>query len=84
MDANTANFAVEPGSDAAETADEFCAHLTSVEQWRQRWNKLGLAGLYEKRHTGRLRKWTPQQQSLANWRIPRAEAYLTYCKNSQS
>jgi transposase len=41
---------------------EFSVHLNSVEQWRQRWNKLGLAGLYEGRHTGRPRKWTPQQQ----------------------
>ncbi|WP_169444429.1 helix-turn-helix domain-containing protein, partial [Massilia niastensis] len=24
-----------------ETADEFSVHLNSVEQWRQRWNKLG-------------------------------------------
>jgi transposase len=45
-----------------KTADEFGVHLNSVEQWGQRWNKLGLAGLYEGRHTGRPRKWTPQQQ----------------------
>lgn len=45
-----------------KTADEFGVHLNSVEQWRQRWNKLGLAGLYQGRHTGRPRKWTPQQQ----------------------
>jgi transposase len=45
-----------------QTADEFMVHLNSVEQWRQRWNKLGLAGLYEGRHTGRPRKWTSQQQ----------------------
>jgi transposase len=45
-----------------KTADEFGVHLNSVEQWRQWWNKLGLAGLYEGRHTGRPRKWTPQQQ----------------------
>lgn len=44
------------------TADEFGGHLNSVEQWRQRWSKLGLAGLYEGRHTGRPRKWTPEQQ----------------------
>jgi transposase len=37
-------------------------HLNSVEQWRQRWNKFGLVGLYEGRHTGRPRKWTPQQR----------------------
>ena len=45
-----------------KTADEFGVHLNSVEQWRQRWNKLGLAGLYEGRPTGRPRKWTPRQQ----------------------
>lgn len=45
-----------------QTADEFDVHLNSVEQWRQRWSKLGLVGLYEGRHTGRPRKWTPQQQ----------------------
>lgn len=49
-----------------QTADEFVVHWNSVEQWRQRWNKLGLAGLYEGRHTGRPRKWTSQQkQALA-------------------
>lgn len=45
-----------------QTADEFMVHLNSVEQWRQRWNRLGLAGLYEGRHTGRPRKWTEHQQ----------------------
>jgi len=45
-----------------KTADEFGVHLNSVEHWRQRWGKLGLAGLYEGRHTGRRRKWTLQQQ----------------------
>jgi transposase len=45
-----------------QTADEFGVHLNSVEQWRQRWSKLGLAGLYEGRHTGRPRKWALQQQ----------------------
>jgi predicted MFS family arabinose efflux permease len=40
-------------------------HLNSVEQWRQRWNKFGLAGLYEGHHTGRPRKWTSgQRQAL--------------------
>lgn len=49
-----------------QTADEFMVHLNSVEQWRQRWNKFGLVGLQEGRHTGRPRKWTPQQrQALA-------------------
>ena len=45
-----------------KTADEFEVHLNSIERWWQRWNKLGLAGLYEGRHTGRPRKWTSQQQ----------------------
>jgi transposase len=45
-----------------QTADEFMVHLNSVEQWRQRWNKLGLAGLYEGRHTGRPKKWTSEQR----------------------
>jgi transposase len=44
-----------------QTADEFMVHLNSVEQWRQRWNKLGLAGLYEGRHTGRPKKWTSER-----------------------
>jgi transposase len=47
-----------------QTADEFMVHLNSVEQWRQRWNKLGLAGLYEGRHTGRPKKWTSEQRQV--------------------
>lgn len=43
-----------------QVADEFRVHLNSVEQWRQRWSSVGLVGLYEGRHTGRPRKWTPQ------------------------
>jgi transposase len=39
-------------------------HLNSAEQWRQCWNKLGLAGLYEGRHTGRPKKWSPQQRQI--------------------
>jgi transposase len=39
-----------------QTADEFMVHLNSVEQWGQRWNRLGLAGLCEGRRTGRPRK----------------------------
>lgn len=45
-----------------QTADEFGVHLNSIEQWRQRWNKRGLAGLYEGHHTGRKPKWTPEQR----------------------
>lgn len=52
-----------------QTADEFGVHLNSVEQWRQRWSKLGLAGLYEGRHTGRPRKWTPQQQAFGEFAV---------------
>ena len=36
-----------------QVADEFGVHLNSVENWRRRWKILGLAGLYEGRHTGR-------------------------------
>lgn len=46
-------------------ADEFGVHLNSVEQWRQRWNKAGLAGLVEGRHPGRPPKWNDgQRQAL--------------------
>ena len=45
-----------------QTADEFAVHLNSVERWRQQWKALGLAGLYEGRHTGRPQKWTVQQR----------------------
>ena len=45
-----------------QTANEFHVHLNSIEAWRQRWNKQGLIGLYEGRHTGRKRKWTAAQQ----------------------
>ena len=37
-------------------------HLNSVEHWRQRWNKVGLAGLYEGHHPGRPPKWNETQQ----------------------
>ena len=48
-----------------QTANEFHVHLNSIEAWRQRWNKQGLIGLYEGRHTGRKRKWTAAQQRAA-------------------
>ena len=28
-----------------QAADEFILHINSIEQWRQRWNRMGLAGL---------------------------------------
>jgi transposase len=37
-------------------------HLNSFKQWWQRWNKLGLAGLYEDGYTGRAKKWTSEQR----------------------
>ena len=33
-----------------------------LTKWQQRWNKRGLAGLYEGRHTGRPNKWTYEQR----------------------
>ena len=45
-----------------ETADQFMVHINSVEQWRQRWNRLGLAGMYGGRHTGRPTKCSPAQR----------------------
>ncbi|MDL2355598.1 MAG: helix-turn-helix domain-containing protein [Pseudomonadota bacterium] len=45
-----------------QTADEFMVHLTSVEQWWQRWDKLGLAGLYEGHHTGWPKKWASRRR----------------------
>ena len=48
-----------------QTANEFHVHLNSIEAWRQRWNKQGLMGLYQGRHTGRKRKWTAAQQRAA-------------------
>jgi transposase len=48
------------------SADDFTVHLNSAEQWRQRWKKLGLAGLYEGRHAGRPCKLIAlQQQALS-------------------
>src|ERR1700712_1962720 len=53
---------LEPGLTLWQTAGESMVHLNGVEPWRQRWNRLGLTRLYEGRHTGRPRKWTPQQR----------------------
>ena len=41
------------GSTLQQIANEFAVHLNSVEQWRQRWNKDGLTGLYEGHHSRR-------------------------------
>lgn len=56
-----------------QTADEFMVHINSIEQWRQRWNRLGLAGLYEGRHTGRPAKWSPSQREKLG-QLAQAEA----------
>lgn len=66
-----------------QTADEFMVHLNSEEQWQQRWSKLGLAGLYEGRHTGRPKKWTVQQKgALAD--LVQAEGGTKCCGNTLS
>lgn len=43
-----------------EVADEFGVHINSVEQWWQRWKRIGLMGLYEGRHSGRPPKLSKQ------------------------
>jgi hypothetical protein len=45
-----------------KTADEFSVHLKQCRAVASALGKLGLAGLYEGRHTGRRRKRTSQQQ----------------------
>jgi transposase len=47
-----------------QVADEFDAHLNSVENWRQRWNKAGLIGLYEGYRPGRPSKWSELQRKV--------------------
>lgn len=66
-----------------KTPDEFGVQLNSVEQWCQRWGKLGLFGLYGGRHTGRPRKWTPSSNRLlANWRKQKAVPWSHCCVRS--
>ncbi len=45
-----------------QVAEEFDVHINSVEQWWQRWNRIGLMGLYEGRHSGRPPKLSRQEQ----------------------
>ena len=45
-------FRLAQGLTLQQVADEFEVHLNSVEKWRQRWDELGLVGLFEGRHTG--------------------------------
>lgn len=68
-------------------ADEFGVHLNSVEQWRQRWNKAGLAGLVEGRHPGRPPKWNDAQRqalcALAEQQGGTAGALLRHLQQRQ-
>jgi transposase len=52
------------GQTLQQVADEFGVHLNSVEHWRQRWGKAGLAGLYEGSHPGRPPKWNDLQRQV--------------------
>lgn len=54
------------GMTLQEAADEFEVHINSVEHWRQCWVRLGLAGLYEGRHSGRPPTLSPDDQR--EWR----------------
>ncbi len=45
-----------------QVADEFDVHLNSIENWWRCWNRDGLAGLYEGRHSGRPPKLTDEHQ----------------------
>jgi hypothetical protein len=38
-------------------ASDVAVYLNSVKDWRQRWTKDGLPGLYEEHDSGRLSSW---------------------------
>jgi len=66
-------FRLAQGLTLQQVADEFEVHLNSVENWRQRWDELGLVGLFEGRHTGRPESCpTKSGASWATWRAMRA------------
>lgn len=69
-----------------QVAHEFDAHLNSVENWRQRWNKVGLVGLYEGCRPGRPPKWNAHQRQalhdLAEKQGGTAGALLRYIRHS--
>ncbi|WP_374710542.1 helix-turn-helix domain-containing protein [Massilia pseudoviolaceinigra] len=68
-----------------QTADEFMVHLSSVEQWRQRWNRLGLAGLYEGRRTDARRNGqSNRDKRYASWRSLTVEWQQPCCVTSGS
>lgn len=54
---------LDEGLTLQQTADEFMVHLGSVENWKTRWSRDGLAGLFEGRHTGRPKKWQEAQRN---------------------
>jgi transposase len=45
-----------------QVADEFGVHINSVEHWRQRWDDLGLVGLFEGHRSGRAPKLPEHEQ----------------------
>nr|WP_308613563.1 helix-turn-helix domain-containing protein [Massilia mucilaginosa] len=56
-------FRLAQGLTLQQVADEFEVHLNSVENWRRRWDELGLLGLFEGRHTGRPPKLSDEERS---------------------
>lgn len=53
---------LDQGLTLQQVANEFGVHLNSVENWWRCWNRDGLAGLYEGRHSGRPAKLTHEHQ----------------------
>ncbi|HSN23555.1 MAG TPA: IS630 family transposase [Methylomicrobium sp.] len=54
---------LDDGLTLQQTANEFMAHLNSVENWKRRWSEIGLIGLFEGKHTGRPKKWERRQRN---------------------
>lgn len=50
------------GMTLQQVADELDVHINSVEHWRQCWQRLGLVGLYEGRHSGRPPSMSSERQ----------------------
>ncbi|WP_409521856.1 helix-turn-helix domain-containing protein [Massilia sp.] len=67
-DAGSRDLRLSQGSTLQQTADEFTVHLNSVEQWRQSWNRLGPAGLYEDVILVGRKNGHPSSKLWANWR----------------
>jgi transposase len=62
-----------------QLAYEFGVHLNSVAQWRQRWNRVGLAGLYEGIHSGRPPKRDELQRQALRDLAEEQEERLVHC-----